>query len=217
MNIFAYGSNMCTARLQARVPSARPLGRALLSGHTLRFHKRGWRDGSGKCDAFVCHDPGAGIWGVVYQIDPAEKPALDRIEGLGRGYDEKRVKVTDPAGRSREAWAYHAHPSAIDATAVAFDWYRDLVLAGALEHDLPGDYVRRLIEGQSTAPDPDRVRARRHRALLARTAQPEPEVEVEARSRTRNSKSKSVDTSHPHAQLPGTSTKHQVLRFRGSP
>lgn len=168
MNIFAYGSNMCTARLQARVPSARALGRALLADHALRFHKRGWRDGSGKCDAFVCRESGDGIWGVVYEIDPAEKPALDRIEGLGRGYDEKRVTVTDPAGRSYDAWTYHAHPSAIDPRAVPFAWYRDLVLAGAVEHDLPGDYVRRLIEGQGTVADPDEVRARRHRVLLER-------------------------------------------------
>jgi gamma-glutamylcyclotransferase (GGCT)/AIG2-like uncharacterized protein YtfP len=168
MNIFAYGSNMCTARLRARVPSARPVGRAFLPRHTLRFHKRGWRDGSGKCDAFPSGDAGAGMWGVVYRIDPTEKPALDRIEGLGRGYEEKRVTVTDPAGRIHQAWAYHAHRSAIDPNAVPFGWYRDLVLAGAAEHHLPDDYVRRLIAGQGTVADPDDVRARRHRALTER-------------------------------------------------
>ncbi|TNF88372.1 MAG: gamma-glutamylcyclotransferase, partial [Gammaproteobacteria bacterium] len=38
---FAYGSNMSPARLQARVPSARPLGVYRLKGHRLSFHKRG--------------------------------------------------------------------------------------------------------------------------------------------------------------------------------
>jgi hypothetical protein len=49
---FAYGSNMETARLRERMPSAKPLGVAKLSGHELRFHKRS-KDGSGKCNAFA--------------------------------------------------------------------------------------------------------------------------------------------------------------------
>ena len=34
---FAYGSNMSTPRLQARLPHARPLGPAWLDGHRLAF------------------------------------------------------------------------------------------------------------------------------------------------------------------------------------
>ncbi len=48
---FAYGSNMLTARLHERVPSATPIGIGQLEGHALRWDKRSWRDGSGKCDA----------------------------------------------------------------------------------------------------------------------------------------------------------------------
>ena len=38
---FAYGSNMLRARIQARVPSARAIGTALLAAKALRWHKRG--------------------------------------------------------------------------------------------------------------------------------------------------------------------------------
>jgi gamma-glutamylcyclotransferase len=49
MLYFAYGSNMLTERLKARVPSTRPISPAILSDYDLRFHKRS-TDKSGKCD-----------------------------------------------------------------------------------------------------------------------------------------------------------------------
>jgi gamma-glutamylcyclotransferase (GGCT)/AIG2-like uncharacterized protein YtfP len=170
MLIFAYGSNMSTARLRARVPSARPLASARLDGHRLRFHKRGWRDGSGKADAAASSEPETHLWGVVFRIELAEKADLDRIEGLGNGYDEARLEVASPGGRRWHAWLYRAHASAVDADAIPFRWYRDLVLAGAREHGLPDDYIRRHIAGCPTRPDPDRDRALRHQRLLDRPA-----------------------------------------------
>lgn len=166
VKIFAYGSNMCTARLRARVSSARPVGVAWLAGHALRFHKRGWRDGSGKGDAFATRANGARVWGVVFRIDPAQKADLDSVEGLGRGYEEARLRVTGRDGRIHHAWLYRAHASAVDAAAVPFRWYHELVLAGAREHGLPGHYIRRHIAGHPVRPDPDPDRADRHRALI---------------------------------------------------
>lgn len=169
MKIFAYGSNMCSARLRDRVPSARPLGPAFLSGHVLRFHKRGFRDGSGKADASASAVSDAGVWGVVYEIDPGEKANLDRAEGMGSGYDEKQVLVTDTDGVGHRAWMYCANPSAIDLAAVPFAWYLELVRAGAEEHGLPEDYTRARIASRPTHPDPDPARAARHRAILVTT------------------------------------------------
>src|SRR5438128_1900656 len=62
MLYFAYGSNMLTQRLKARVPSASPKTVAVLFDHGLRFHKRS-QDGSGKCDIVKC--PGEVVHGVV--------------------------------------------------------------------------------------------------------------------------------------------------------
>lgn len=172
MDLFAYGSNMCTARLRARVPSARPIEIARLADHELRFHKRGWRDGSGKANVFQRADPEAHVWGVLFEIDEREKPDLDRIEGLGRGYDETRLPVTTASGATRHAWLYRAHPSAIAPDLLPFRWYRDLVLTGAREHGLPDGYIRRHIECCSMRTDPDRDRALRHHALIPATVTP---------------------------------------------
>ena len=147
---FAYGSNMSTARLTARTPSARAVGRGRLPGHALRWHKLG-RDGSGKCDAELAGtESTAAVWGVVYRIDCAEKADLDRIEGLGVGYDEHEVVVSTDVGEVA-ARTYRARPGAVDPALRPRRWYKAYVLAGAREHRLPAPYIE-MIEGVEAAP-----------------------------------------------------------------
>ncbi len=96
---FAYGSNMLTARLRERVPSAAAIGIGRLVGHALRWDKRSGRDRSGKCDAEATGRQEDVVWGVLFELDPDEKLALDRAEGLGVGYLDKTVQVsTDEHG-----------------------------------------------------------------------------------------------------------------------
>ena len=97
MHYFAYGSNMSTSRLRERVPSAEALGCFALGGHDLRFHKPS-KDGSGKCDAYLTKNAVNIIYGVLFKIDPKEKPALDKAEGLGYGYNQKEITVTASDG-----------------------------------------------------------------------------------------------------------------------
>ena len=155
---FAYGSNMSTERLRGRTPSARALGVGRLMHHTLRWHKLG-RDGSGKCDvepARISHQvtkrlgekcglarPSDVVWGVLFAVSWAEKPALDAAEGLGIGYFEKEVRIVTDDGECR-ALTYHANPDRIDSTLRPRDWYKDYVVRGAREHGLPSHYVRAL-------------------------------------------------------------------------
>ena len=149
---FSYGSNMSTPRMAARVPSARFVCVACLERHKLRFHKIG-RDGSAKCDIPASHDPQDRVFGVVYELPAAGKPLLDEFEGLGRGYEEKSVRLTGPAGESMHALSYYA--TAIDAALKPYHWYKEHVLRGAIEHDLPEYYVLALESVESiTDPDP---------------------------------------------------------------
>ncbi|MCF8057186.1 MAG: gamma-glutamylcyclotransferase [Desulfocapsa sp.] len=97
MKYFAYGSNMSLNRIRQRVPSALMLGMFSLEYHELRFHKHG-RDNSGKCDAYYTNDSSNTVLGVLYQIDKSGKVILDRAEGVGCGYDEKEVIVSDVKG-----------------------------------------------------------------------------------------------------------------------
>jgi len=146
---FAYGSNLSWRRISApdRAPSATLVGRAELGCHVLRLHKRG-RDGSAKCDAFATGNEEDRVLGVVYRINAADEAALDRVEGLGVGYDKVSVTVkTETAASavsSMQAMTYVARPSHIDPTLMPFDWYMKLVLEGAREHGLDEEYVELL-------------------------------------------------------------------------
>lgn len=161
MLYFAYGSNMSLARLQARTPSARPLGPCRLAGHRLCFHKVG-HDGSAKCDAWHSGRQDDVVWGVLFRLDPAEKAVLDRIEGLGAGYEAKQVAPVDAGGRARPAYTYYA--TDIEAGLSPFDWYLHHVVRGAREAGLPGDYLAAL-ECTGCIVDPDPARAEREFAL----------------------------------------------------
>jgi gamma-glutamylcyclotransferase len=132
---------MLTARLRARVPSAKAIGIGQLVGHALRWDKRSWWDGSGKCDAEATALLNDVVWGVVFELDPDDKPALDRAEGLGVGYMEKVVRVMTEAGPVT-AVTYYATDK--DASLRPYHWYKALVIAGAREHGLPASYRNRL-------------------------------------------------------------------------
>ena len=153
MYYFAYGSNMLTRRMRARVPSARVVAVARLPEYRIDFRKQG-ADGSMKCD--LVPDEIETAWGVVYQIDPGERGALDAAEGEGYRPVEEIAMRADGAApltvftyRARDEWIGWGKP---------FDWYRDLVVAGAREHDLPAPYAEALAEMEADLdPDPERA------------------------------------------------------------
>ena len=160
---FAYGSNMLWQRILQRVPSATPQGVARLHGYQLHWHKVG-QDRSGKCDIRPAADPASLVHGVLYRFDHAHKALLDEAEGLGHGYDEIEVQVETAQGPAL-ALAYAA--SHIETTLRPFDWYQALVVAGAIEHGLPVDYVETLRRIEARA-DTDTARAALHFALAGR-------------------------------------------------
>lgn len=160
----AYGSNLLPARLRARIPVLDTLGVIELPGRTIDFSKRS-RDGSGKCN--LAPADGACAYGVVYVIAERDRVALDRIEGLGRGYTDCWLDHAD-YGR---CYFYTATPGFIDARLSPYDWYKAFVLDGARHHGLPADYVE-SIDAFPAIPDPDEGRRREN--LSVRLALGEP-------------------------------------------
>lgn len=164
MLCFTYGSNMSHRRLQARVPSARFVAVAELPSHRLRFHKSAG-DGSAKCNAEETGNPDDRVIGVVYEIDAAEKPDLDRHEALGFGYDEKEVELATGSDRL-QAWMYYA--TRIDQALKPFHWYKDHVLIGARENGLPAEYVAQ-IEAVESVDDPKPERHSRELSIYGKS------------------------------------------------
>lgn len=154
---FAYGSNLMTARLVARCPSARKVGNAILAGHRLEWHKFGC-DATGKCDVVESGCSTDIVHGVAWRIRRAERPALDFHEELGTGYTAETVRI-HVHGRFRLARTYKAIP--VDGTLLPLDWYKRFVLNGAREHGLPQHWVARL-RNQPSMIDSDAKRRNRN-------------------------------------------------------
>lgn len=146
MRYAAYGSNLHPLRLSRRLATARLLGTAFLPGWSLRFHKRS-ADASGKCSI---QRGSRGVHFAIYDISEADKILLDKIEGVGSGYDEACIDV--PSFGS--CLSYTASASHIDDSLFPYDWYRELVLAGARLLDFPKDYVS-AIASVSACRDPE--------------------------------------------------------------
>lgn len=150
---FAYGSNMPTARIRARCPSAKALGVAELHAYEIRWHKAS-KDKSGKADIVESDVDDASVFGVLYEISPEEKPALDAAEGLSNGYEEVRIVVVHN-GDEATVTAYQATKT--DPNLKPYTWYKALAAFGAKEHGLPAAYIAQ-IEAVPAVEDLDRKR-----------------------------------------------------------
>ena len=159
----AYGSNLHPFRLTQRDRTAVPVSVVPMPGKRLAFHKKS-NDGSGKC---LFYEPGGAddvMYGVAYEIDAAEKPMLDEVEGLGQGYNEQQVSFP-LGGVTRQALVYVAASTHIDAKLVPYTWYKDMVVLGARYHNLPADYIAK-IEAVVAALDPNPRRAANRAAIV---------------------------------------------------
>ena len=160
---FGYGSNLCTQRLEARVSGVTLVTRAWLNGYELRWNKRG-KDGSGKCSISVSEQSDTVVHGAVFSLSDDQKGRLDRVEGVGFGYNEIGVVVESGDG-PRSAVTYIARAAHIDDSLGPYRWYRDLVISGAEALLLPADYIDGL-RGVVGHDDPDPEREARNRRVL---------------------------------------------------
>ncbi len=158
---FAYGSNMASHRLLQRLPNAKHIGLATLAQHRLNFHKNS-AGLSGKCNIELTGRVADEVIGVIYEISLEDKQLLDQIEDLGIGYDEKTVELRTVSGQTLFAITYFAID--IDKSMIPYHWYKQHVLHGAIEHNLPRDYIKQ-IEATPSKPDPDKRRNLRELAI----------------------------------------------------
>ena len=152
---------MSSRRLLERAPSAVFLSIGTLKEHKLRFHKKS-KDGSGKCDAVHTANRDDRVMGVVFAMSASDKRELDRKECLGFGYQEKTITVLLENGDRIEASTYNAVET--DAALNPYSWYKEHVLRGARENNLPHDYIS-IIEKIQSSPDPDMDRHEKELAI----------------------------------------------------
>ena len=156
---------MASERLLARIPGAIKVNTAWLLEHRLKFRKSD-KGKSGKCDIEMTGNPLDRVHGVVYQISDQDKAILDQYEGLGDGYNDKLVELTSENKQALSAITYYA--LLIDEAMIPYHWYKGHVLHGAIEHQLPADYID-MIKAVPSKNDPDTARSARELAIYGQT------------------------------------------------
>lgn len=159
MKYAAYGSNLHPLRLQERTDHARLLGTTRVDGLSLRFHKRGNLDGSGKCN--IVDQAGCEVYVAVFEVSNTDAEQLDIAEGVGLGYKRQEIEI-DNFGR---CFTYLAQDSHINDTLLPFGWYKALVLVGCRFHGFPRGYLG-AIDSVAAVTDPDPERHALHMNLL---------------------------------------------------
>lgn len=158
----AYGSNLHPHRLRERIGQVELAGVVELPGWRLCFDKRG-ADGSAKANLRPVPGSKHVAWAAVYRVEPEQWPALDRFEGCGGGYETFRFDV-NLHQHWRPALAYLTPSHWTTGTMRPFDWYRELILAGATHLHLPKDYIAAIADCPVVV-DPDSARRRKRLAL----------------------------------------------------
>lgn len=131
---FAFASNMVTAQMAERCQGAELRGVAVLEDHRFRIGRRGY--------ATVVGEPGATVYGILWELRPEHEAALDVYEGVRHGlYRKDRLAVRSADGAVQRAVVYVAADAA-GGNAVA--GYMEKVVAAAEAHGLPAAYIDEL-------------------------------------------------------------------------
>ncbi|HLM49566.1 MAG TPA: gamma-glutamylcyclotransferase family protein [Solirubrobacteraceae bacterium] len=140
---FAYGSNMHPAVMAAWCEAARPQGAARLEGFRLAFTRRSRRWRAGGAD--VLPAPAGEVWGVLFEVSPADLDALDAKEFAAQsGYRRRVVEVS-----GRRAVTYEVIDKA-PAEMPPRRAYVELLIEGARAHELPEMWIARLRDVRDT-------------------------------------------------------------------
>jgi len=125
---------MLTDRMQYRTPSAIQIGIGLLKDYDFVCNKKSI-DGSGKGNLVLSEN--SEVWGVIFEIYENDLSRLDEIEG---GYQRKNVTVllnNTPV----TAVTYISDKLTGEPPTQS---YLQLIIDGAIEHQLPEDYIAKL-------------------------------------------------------------------------
>ena len=130
---FAYGANMGRAVMRKHAAEAEPVGVAALQDHRFVITADGY--------ASVVPKRTETVYGVLWRISPRDRATLDAWENVAAGLYRAETLPVQQAGRRHAALVYLARPG---DTGRAKAGYMELVIAAALEWQLPRAYIASL-------------------------------------------------------------------------
>ncbi|XP_048418603.1 gamma-glutamylcyclotransferase a [Stegostoma tigrinum] len=141
---FGYGSNLLRKRLQLQNPSAVQIAVGYLRGYKLAFgfpdlQESAWGGGV----ATVISSPEDVVWGVIWQLESADRPSLDDQEGVKIGlYSPIQVNIQrENTGEEVLCWTYQMNNF---HSALPSPLYKEVICTGAKQSGLPAEYIKKL-------------------------------------------------------------------------
>lgn len=162
---FSYGSNMLYERIKERVETVEFICKYELKGYRLLFNKRS-KDGSRKANIQKTSVDNDSVWGVIQKIALADKPKLDKYEGLGNGYVYMNFNewVDD---EYRTIHSYIALETEYLNEGAPYEWYLKFIMAGAIQNSFPSEYIAQLKRIDSISDMNEKRRVNNERILKA--------------------------------------------------
>lgn len=139
---FAFGSNLLKERITINNPTAAFQTIARLEGYKLVFCDTiltDWHGGAASIERDVDRE----VWGAVWTLGLADLPHLDRQE---QGYRRLTVAVESMEGRTIQCETYQFAGS--PAKKAPSRYYKDVIVRGARQHNLPRHYLQLLEDVQ---------------------------------------------------------------------
>ncbi len=146
LRYFAYGANIDPARMAARVPEAVVVGPGRVEGYGLEFTIRDREWGGGVLNAR--EDPGATLWGLLYEGPDEAFAVLDTFQGDTALLEKASVTVITDQGPV-EAITYHVIPIANYVRAT--DRYLSHLTRAMRAQGLPPEAVQAVLDADRDA------------------------------------------------------------------
>ncbi|CAH1636414.1 unnamed protein product [Spodoptera littoralis] len=148
---FAYGSNLLKRRIRINNPKAEFVGVGRLDNFRLDFvhHYNLW----GGSVATIVPNLKEHVWGAVWKMQCEEMPSLDKQEGVDlQQYVPKQVYIKYRDGKQAKCRTYQhtSFPpdvcslSSLPAHRRPSITYKQCIIHGAYECNIPKDYIRKL-------------------------------------------------------------------------
>ncbi|XP_020380253.2 gamma-glutamylcyclotransferase [Rhincodon typus] len=140
---FGYGSNLLRERLRLQNPSAVQVGVGYLRGYKLAFgfpdlQESAWGGGV----ATVIPSPEDVVWGVIWQLESADRPSLDDQEGVKIGlYIPTQVNIQRENTGEVLCQTYQMNNF---RSALPSPLYKEVICTGAKQSGLPAEYIKKL-------------------------------------------------------------------------
>jgi gamma-glutamylcyclotransferase len=148
---FAYGSNLLQAQMVARLgkysEGIEQSRLARLPGYRVVFTMR---DSDGQFYGNI-EPSDEDVLGVVYRCTDE---ALSKLDVFEAGYDRREVMVFDQQQVPLKAIVYIAQPTFTQAGGWPSLEYLDRIVSGARNHQLPTEYIAKLIAIATESPSP---------------------------------------------------------------